>query len=104
MLNRNNPESPSQDENEERREELEISVKPPTTQEIMAALKTIRNWIVPRADQITAEILKADHDQTNQELKHTFDKCGRRRRCPRKGPTKATFRTAATGKGCPCCS
>ncbi|XP_062604700.1 uncharacterized protein LOC134266492 [Saccostrea cucullata] len=42
VLNRDTPESPPQDEHDEG-EELDISVEPPTTQEIRTALKKLRN-------------------------------------------------------------
>ena len=36
-------------------------------------MRTLRNGKAPGADQITAEMLKADPQQTSQELKQTFD-------------------------------
>ena len=45
----------------------------PTTQEIKTAVKALRNGKALRADQISAEMLKADFEQTSQELKRTFD-------------------------------
>ena len=71
-MNRDNPKSPPRDDNEEVGE-LEISVETPTIQEIKAALRMLRNGKAPGEYQITAEMLKADLDQTSKELKHTFD-------------------------------
>ena len=45
----------------------------PTTQEIKTAVKALRNGKALRADQISAEMLKADFEQTSQELKRTFN-------------------------------
>lgn len=40
------------------REWIDISVEPPSTQEVKAAMKALRNGRAPGADQITAEMLK----------------------------------------------
>ena len=71
VLNRDTPDSPPKDE--ESTEELDIAVEEPTILEIKTALRTLRNGKAPGADQITAEMLKADPQQTSQELKQTFD-------------------------------
>ena len=44
-----------------------------TIQEIVSALKALRNGKAPGADQITAEMLKADLEQTSLELQIIFD-------------------------------
>ena len=54
VMNRDTPESPPRDDNEEV-DELEISVETPTIQEIRAALRMLRNRKAPGEDQITAE-------------------------------------------------
>ncbi|XP_062612120.1 uncharacterized protein LOC134273919 [Saccostrea cucullata] len=82
VLNRDTPESTPQDEHEEE-EEKDISVDPPTTQEIRTALKTFRNGRAPGADQITAEMLKADIDKISQELKHAFDQIWKEEKVPK---------------------
>ena len=71
VLHRNAPNEPP--EEEEETEELDISVEAPTIQEIKTALKTLRNGKAPGADQISAEMLKADIKQTAKELKRTLD-------------------------------
>jgi hypothetical protein len=73
VLNRDTPEEPPQEEEEEGRKELDISVEAPTLQEILTALKALRNGKAPGADQISAEMLKADPEQTSIELKRIFD-------------------------------
>ena len=72
VLNREAPEEPPQEEEEER-EELNISAETPNIQEIKTALKTLRNGKAPGADQISAEMLKADLEHTSLELKRIFD-------------------------------
>lgn len=72
VLNRATPESPPEDESIEV-EKLDISVEAPTLEEIRAAMKALKNGKAPGADHITAEMLKADPEQTTQELKHIFD-------------------------------
>lgn len=49
------------------------SVKTHTAEEIKVALKMLRKGKAAGADQIIAGMLKADLDQTSQELKQTFD-------------------------------
>ena len=73
VLNRQAPEeSPEEGENEET-EKLDISEEAPSIEEIMKALKTIRNGKAPGADQIAPEMLKADPELTSAELKRIFD-------------------------------
>nr|KAG5687784.1 hypothetical protein BaRGS_025678 [Batillaria attramentaria] len=72
VLNRDTPDFPPHDEDGEG-EEIGISVEAPTKQEIQAALKALKNGKAPGADQITAEMLKADPEQTSQQLKRIFD-------------------------------
>lgn len=81
VLNREIPESTPQEE-QEQREELDISVEPPPTHE-ERALMALRNGKVPRADQITAEMLKSDLVQTSQELKFTFAQILKEERMPK---------------------
>ena len=45
----------------------------PTIQEIKRAVKDLRNGKASGADQITAEMLKADIEQTSKEMKRIFD-------------------------------
>nr|KAG5709173.1 hypothetical protein BaRGS_028629 [Batillaria attramentaria] len=66
VLNRDKPDFPPQD-NDGEGEEIGISVEAPTKQEIQAALKALKNGKAPGADQITAEMLKADPEQTSQQ-------------------------------------
>ena len=77
VLNRNPPEEPageeSNEEDEEEFEELDISTEPPSIQEIKNAVKALKNDKAPGVDQITAEMLKADIEQTSSELKKIFD-------------------------------
>lgn len=54
--------------------ELDISEETPTTQEIRASLSTLRNGKAPGADQITAEMLKADLDQNSKDGVQGMDK------------------------------
>ena len=54
-------------------EELDISTKPPTLQEIKTAQKTLNNGKAPGADQITVEMLREDPELTCIELKRIFD-------------------------------
>lgn len=82
VLNRNTPESPPRDEDEEV-DELEISEEPPSIQEIRATLRMLKNGKAPGEDQITAEMLKADSDQTSKELKHTFDHIWKEEKLPK---------------------
>ena len=82
ILNRNTPDSPPQDE--ESTEELDIAVEEPTIEEIKTALRTLRNGKAPGADQITAEMLKSDPEQTSQELKQTFDLIWKDEKIPKK--------------------
>jgi hypothetical protein len=72
VLNREAPEEPPQEEGEEG-QELDISAEAPDVEEIRAALKTLRNGGAPDADQISAEMLKADIERTSLELKRIFD-------------------------------
>ncbi|KAI4901974.1 hypothetical protein NFI96_006075 [Prochilodus magdalenae] len=72
ILNRDTPEEPPQEEEEEI-EELDIQVEAPTIQEIKRAVKDLRNGKASGADQITAEMLKADTEQTSKEMKRIFD-------------------------------
>ena len=69
VLNIDTPEEPPQEEEEE---ELDISTEPPTLQEIKTALKTLINGKAPGADQITAEMFRADPELTTIELKRIF--------------------------------
>ena len=71
VLNREVPDDPPQ-ASEGEMEELDIHTEAPTIQEIQKALKTLRNGKAPGIDQITAEMLKADIEQTSNELKHIF--------------------------------
>ena len=72
VLNRDTPEDPPQEEEEEM-EELDISVEPPTIQEIKSAVKALKNGKAPGEDQISAEMLKANIEQTSLELQNIFD-------------------------------
>ena len=72
VLNRETPEDPPQDDEGER-EELNISVEKPNIQEVKDALKALKNGKAAGIDQITAEMLKADYEQTSKELVHIFD-------------------------------
>ena len=72
MLNRDTPNSPPQGREDEG-EKIDMSVEAPTTGEIKAALGTLKNGKAPGADQITAEMLKADTEQTSQEMKRILD-------------------------------
>ena len=71
VLNRETPEDPPQDDGEER-EELDISEEVPNIQEVKSAIRTLRNGKAAGIDQITAEMLKADVEQTSLELTNTF--------------------------------
>jgi hypothetical protein len=72
VLSRDALEDPPQ-EVEEEMEELDISEEPPTVQEIKTALKALKNGKAPGEDQISAEMLKADIEQTSLELQKIFD-------------------------------
>lgn len=64
----------------------------------MAALKTLRNRMVPRAYQITAEILKADHDQNSQDLKQAFDQMWKEEKMSKKGTNKGNLQDCSNMK------
>ncbi|XP_018015247.1 uncharacterized protein LOC108672131 [Hyalella azteca] len=73
VLNREAPEEPPEEVGEEG-QELDISVEAPDVAETRAALKTLRNGGAPSwADEISAEMLKADTERTSLELKWIFD-------------------------------
>jgi hypothetical protein len=72
VLDREAPEEPPEEVGEEG-QELDISVEAPDVEEIRAAMKTLRNGGAPGADQISAEMLKADIERTSLELKRIFD-------------------------------
>ena len=82
VLNRDAPDSPPEEEEREE-EELDIPVEPPTIDEIQAALKNLKNGKAPGADQLSAEMLKADIERTSQELKYIFDLIWRDGRVPK---------------------
>ena len=71
VLNRNTPENTPQEEDLNRKE-LDISVEVPSILEIITALKMLKNGKAPGIDQITAEMLKADIEQTSKELQRLF--------------------------------
>ena len=81
-MNRETPDSPPQDE--EVGEKLDISVDAPNIQEIKDALKALKNGKAPGADQITAEMLKANPKQTSKELKHILDLIWKDEKVPKK--------------------
>lgn len=57
-----------------------------------------RNRIVPRANHITAEILKADHDQTSQKRKQAFDQMWKEEKMSKKGTNKGNLQDCSNMK------
>lgn len=53
--------------------------------------------MVPRAYQITAEILKADHDQNSQDLKQAFDQMWKEK-MSKKGTNKGNLQDCSNMK------
>ena len=57
---------------DEESEELDISTEAPTLQEIRSVTKALNNGKAAGVDQVSAEMLKADPEQTSLELKRIF--------------------------------
>ena len=65
------PNPPTDEEVEEG--ELDIDTEPPTEEEIKRVVQTIKNGKASGINDITAELLKADTENTYVELKHLCD-------------------------------
>lgn len=72
FLNREAPPNPPTDEEVEEGE-LDIDTEPPTEEEIKRVVQTIKNGKASGINEITAEVLKADTENTYVELKHPCD-------------------------------
>lgn len=72
VLKRDTPESPLLEDKGEGGE-LEISIEALAKEEIIAALRALKNGKALGADRITADILKANTEKSSRELKRILD-------------------------------
>jgi len=73
ILNRDDPENPVEEEETTGIEITDISTDPPTLDEIVKAIKMLKNGKAPGDDGIQAELLKADIHFTGQKLQKMFN-------------------------------
>ena len=79
VLNRPEPEITAEPEPGH---ELELDIRPPTFQEVKAAISCLKNDKAPGPDLITAEMLKADIDLSARTLTDLFGKIWRQEKIP----------------------
>jgi hypothetical protein len=79
VLNRPEPEITAEPEPGH---EIDIDIRPPTIQEVKAAIHSLKNDKAPGPDLITAEMLKADIDLSARTLTDLFDKIWRQEKIP----------------------
>ena len=79
VLNRPEPEITAEPEPGR---ELELDIRPPTFQEVKAAITSLKNDKAPGPDLITAEMLKADIDLSARTLTDLFGKIWRQEKIP----------------------
>ena len=70
ILNRPNPNNEA--DITEAEEDVEINTNPPTLEEVKAAIKSMKNGKAPGVDSVTAEMLKADPEETPRILTEIF--------------------------------
>jgi hypothetical protein len=103
----NRPSPTTEPDIQEAETELDVNIEPPTREEIIAAIKSLKNRKAPGQDNLNAELLKADPELAAQILQPLFASVWEEKKIPDdwsngiivKIPKKGTLRDCSNWRG-----